>query len=196
MLRNSFTLFTLVHMADNDTVAKGKNEPEMSYNIDRGGQASAQASYYAVVNGAQSGIFTSLEQARSAVPHDADFKTCSMFPDTKAAAQYLSDQGVCPKEERCHEIRTELIRRKLNPYGTYEQISRKLKADQGVESKSRRFMKSARADVNNREIDHDSQVEINEAIMHQDYQSEHPVDNTFTLSDVTPATAIVLVWIL
>ena len=53
----------------------------------------------------------------------------------KAAAQYLSDQGVCPKEERCHEIRTELIRRKLNPYGTYEQISRKLKADQGVQSR-------------------------------------------------------------
>ena len=58
----------IVHMADNDTVAKGKNEPEMSYNIDRGDQASAQASYYAVVNGAQSGIFTSLEQARTAVP--------------------------------------------------------------------------------------------------------------------------------
>ena len=32
--------------------------------------------------------------------------------------------------------------------------------------------------------------------MHQDYQSEHPVDNTFTLSDVTPATAIVFVLIL
>ena len=61
-------------------------------------------------------------------------------------------------------------------------------------------MKSVRADINNREIDHDSQVEINEAIMHQDYQSEHPVDNTFTLSDVTPATAIVfmliVIWLL
>ena len=114
----------------------------------------------------------------------------------QCSAQYLYDQGVCPKEERCHEIRAELIRRKINPYGTYEQISRKLKADQGVESKSRRFMKSARADVNNREIDHDSQVEINEAIMHQDHQSEHSVDNTFTMSDVTPATAIVFVLIL
>ena len=32
--------------------------------------------------------------------------------------------------------------------------------------------------------------------MHQDHQSEHPVDNTFTMSDVTPATAIVFVLIL